>query len=202
MDYETPDGSQFSLREEWNDRHEYQGTLITAFVEGNAYVGKSPQRMKNLDDFEILRLLEPVPSENVFPVFLEHFTEAPLFDPRDHYLKAPQFTYEDREPGRTFVADRMQSEVEVLERLCREPHPNVVGYYGCVMRDGRITHVCLQRCACSLVEHQKAGLSESQCEMLLAQMRDGVEHLHSLGIAHNDINPGVSVGRFCGWKFC
>lgn len=190
MDYETADGSQFSLREEWTSKDEFQRTLITAFVEGNAYVGKSPQRMDELDDFDILQLLEPVPSENIFPLYSEGITVAPAFDPNSHYLKAPQFTYEDREPGRIFVADRLLAEVEVLERLSKHPHPNIIKYYGCVVKEGRITHICLQRCSHRLDEHQNAGLSKNQCNMLLSQIEDGIEYLHEMGIAHNDINPG------------
>lgn len=189
MDYETADGSQFSLREEWSSRDDFKRTLITAFVEGDAYVGKSPRRMKDLDDFDILQLLEPVPSENVFPAFSQDLTKAPPFNSTEHYLKAPQFAYEDREPGRAFVADRLRSEIEVLERLRKQPHPSIVTYHGCVVREGRITHICLQRYCCNLVEYRDTNLSEAQCSVLLAQIRDGVDFLHSLGIAHNDINP-------------
>lgn len=190
MDYETADGSQFSLREEWSNEGDFQGTLVTAFVEGNAFVGKSPQRVDNLDESDVLQLLEPVPSENTFPLFSEDLVEAPPFDPREHYLKAPQFSYEDREAGRTFVADRMRGEIEVLERLSKQQHPNVVAYFGCVVKEDRITHICLRRGRCNLVEYHEAGISEDQCNVLLAQIRRGLEHLHSLGIAHNDINPG------------
>jgi serine/threonine protein kinase len=196
MDYETGDGSQFSLREEWSedqDSPRLLGTLITAFVDGNAYAGRSTQPMDDLDDHDVFELLEPIPAENIFPPFSDDLTEAPPFDIAGHYLKAPQFTYEDREPGRTFVADRMRNEALTLERLMKDPHPSLATYHGCVVKDGRITHLCLSRCMCNLVEYQEVGLAEEECERILKQVKSGLQHLHSLGIAHNDLNPGELI---------
>jgi serine/threonine protein kinase len=193
MDYETGDGSQFSLREEWSDDSDtprFLGTLITAFVDGNAYVGRSTQHLDDLEEEDVIELLEPIPPGNIFPPFSDDLTEAPPFDMSGHYLKAPQFAYEDREPGRTFVADRLKSEAMTLERLSKNPHRSIVTYHGCVVKDGRITHLCLTRCYCNLVEYQEIGPGKEECERIVEQVRSGLEHLHGLGIAHNDINPG------------
>ncbi|EGP86871.1 uncharacterized protein MYCGRDRAFT_59830, partial [Zymoseptoria tritici IPO323] len=192
MDYETADGSQFSLREEWSDDAEspqFLGTLITAFVDGNAYVGKSTHGLDDLDEQDVFDLLEPVPSDNIFPIFSDDLTQAPPFDTDEHYLKAPQFTYEDRQPGRTFVADRMRNEATTLQLLSEKPHPSLAKYYGCVVKDGRVTHLSLARYHCNLVQHVQVGLSEEDCDQILEQLRSGLEYLHGLGIAHNDINP-------------
>lgn len=191
MDYETPDGSQFSLREQWDDTGKrFIGTLITAFVEGKAYVAMSPQNMDEIDIADFTQLLEPVPPENVFPIFEQGLTVAPPFDAEYHYLKAPQFTYEDREFGRTFVADRMRSEIDMLERLSARPHRNIVQYIGCVVNDGRVTHICLQKCGGNLAQRLADGVVvQEQHEDVLTQIQDGIEHLHQMGFAHNDINP-------------
>lgn len=193
MDYETADGSQFSLREVLSDAGEFQGTLITAFVDGNAYAGKSPQRMDAMDDVDVIQYLDPVPEENVFPKMPPNFTRAPPFDLADHYLKAPQFTYEDSKPGNTFVADVLLSEATVLESLKQHPHPSIAQYFGAVTKGDRITHLCLKRCYCNLTEYFAVGLSVAERERLLIEIREGIEHLHSLGLAHNDINPGKHV---------
>ena len=195
MDYETSDGSQFSLREIWSedderDTPDFECTLITAFVDGNAYAGKSLQRMEEMDDVDVIGYLEPVPSENIFPVMPKDFTIAPAFDMQLHYLKAPQFTYEDSRPGQTFVADRMRSEAAVLEFLRKHPHESIVKYFGCVLKDGRITHLCLKRCYCNLAEYAEVGLSDEEQDRLLGQVQEGLKHLHGLGLAHNDVNPG------------
>ncbi|KAK4497920.1 hypothetical protein PRZ48_010575 [Zasmidium cellare] len=197
MDYETADGSQFSLREVLSENGEFQSTLITAFVDGNAYAGRSPQRMEDMDDVDVIQYLEPVPPENVFPKIPEGFTIAPPFDIAEHYLKAPQFTYEDSKPGNTFVADVLLSEATVLERLKQHPHPSIAQYFGAVTKGDRITHLCLKRCYCNLTEYFAVGLSVAERERLLMEIREGIEHLHSLGLAHNDVNPdNVCVDAF------
>ncbi|KAI5364129.1 putative protein kinase [Septoria linicola] len=193
MDYETADGSQFSLREIWNEdggTPDFECTLITAFVDGNAYAGRAERRIEEMDDVDVIQYLEPVPEENIFPVMSKDFTPAPAFHMSDHYLKAPQFTYEDSRPGKTFVADCMYTEAFVLEHLKKHPHPSIVEYYGCVLKGNRITHLCLKRCYCNLAEYAEVGLSEEEQARLLEQVQDGLKHLHSLGLAHNDINPG------------
>lgn len=191
MDYETSDGSQFSLREVWahDGTPEFEATLITAFVDGYAYAGRATQRIEEMDDVAVIQYLEPVPEENIFPPFPPAFTRAPPFDMSEHYLKAPQFTYEDRQPGQTLVADRLLAEATVLERLKKSPHPNLVAYYGCVLKGNRITHLSLKRCYCSLSEYYNVGPSDAEKIKLLEQIQEGLQHLHSLGLAHNDINP-------------
>lgn len=195
MDYETADGSQFSLREIFTDDYgarKFQETLITAFVDGNAYSGKSPLRMEDMDEVEVLEYLQPVPPENVFPLAPDDLTVAPPFDKTKHYLKAPQFTYGDSLPGRTFVADVLLNEARVLERLRRKPHVSIVPYHGVVVKDSRITHLCLQRCHSSLLEYYESGLPTLERNRLLDEVIEGIEHLHTMGLAHNDINLGMS----------
>lgn len=193
MDYETPDGSQFSLREVFTDDAKggpvFRYTSITAFVDGRPYAGKSEQRVEDVDDADILGLLRPVPVENIHPPFSASYTQAPSLDHAAHYLKTPSFMYEDSEPGRTFVADCLLNEVKVLERLRKHPHPNIVVYRGCVVKDGRITQLCLKRYKCNLEDYVTRGLSQQQREDLFTDVISAVKHLHSLGLAHNDICP-------------
>lgn len=79
---------------------------------------------------------------------------------------------------------------EVDAAAAAVPHPNVVRYYGCVLKDERITHLCLQRCYCNLAEYAEVGLSSEETDELLGQVQEGLKFLHGLGLAHNDIHPG------------
>ena len=192
MDYETPDGSQFSLREvstERDGRPVYDYTSVSAYVDGSAYVGKVLSPPDEVDEADILACLEPVPTECIHPKFQEGFSSVPDFHSAKHYLKAPSFTYDDCRPGKTYVADCVLKEVSVLERLKLHPHPNIVSYLGCVVKDGRITHVCLEKYSSSLVGQSEHGLDEAQRERIFGRIKAGIAHLHSLGLAHNDINP-------------
>ena len=192
MDYETPDGSQISLREVWtkkDGKSAFEYTSVSAYVEGNAYVGKLAQLPQDVDDADVLNSLEPVPKACIHPPMPDGFAVAPEFDLTWHYLKAPSFTYEDCRPGKTFVADCVLNEASVLERLKAHPHPNIVKYYGCVVKDGLITHISLKKYPRSLVEYAEPGLSDSQKARIFNGVKEGIHHLHSLGLAHNDITP-------------
>lgn len=192
MDYETSDGSQFSLREVWTEHNgelAFAYTSVSAYVDGSAYVGKLPTQPEELDDADVLTCLEPVPPECVHPIFPEGFTTAPDFDRVKHYLKAPSYTYDDCQPGKSFVADCVLNEVSVLERLQHHPHPNIVSYLGCVVKDGRITHICLEKYPSSLVAQAEQGLDNHQSQRILEGVQAGINHLHDLGLAHNDITP-------------
>jgi hypothetical protein len=194
MDYETPDGSQFSLQEvftdgDGSDSPAFQYTSITALVNGEAFAGKSDQRMEDVDEINILDLLRPVPLENINPLVPDDFTRAPPLSHDAHFLKAPSFMYEDSEPGRTFVAACLLNEATVLEKLRNHPHPNIVQYFGCVVQGNRITQLCLKRYESSLADHVTRPLSQQQREHIFDGVVSAVKHLHTLGLAHNDICP-------------
>lgn len=195
MDYETSDGSQFSLQPIWSHPDDgppkFEYTSISAYVDGVAYTGRVEQRPVEVDEVDVLGSLEPVPVECIHPPYQEGCTLAPPFDATQHYWKAPSFTYDDCRPGNTFVADCVLNEVAVLERLRNDPHPNLARYYGCVVEDGRITHICLERYHSNLVDRVcgSAATAKEENSGILDDLSRGVHHLHSLGLAHNDINP-------------
>ena len=83
MDYETADGSQFSLQEMFDERDGaavFKYTSVTAFVDGKAFAGKTDSRMHDVDDVDVVSYLQPVPSENISPLFTSGFTKAPAFE--------------------------------------------------------------------------------------------------------------------------
>lgn len=52
----------------------------------------------------------------------------------------------------TGMANSFKREIETLEILSKHPHPNIVKYYGCIMKDGYICGICLERCTEDLYE--------------------------------------------------
>lgn len=194
VDYETPDGSTFSLRAIWasqNGEAVFQYTTISAQVAGQAYTGKLSQYPDEVDDGDVLSALEPVPPECVHPKFPKGFTKF-IIEPEDDllqwYFKAPSFTYDDCRPGRTFVADCVLNEASVLETLKQYPHDNLCSYVGCLVENGYITHLCFRRYPYSLREFSSQGLSDEQRDTILHGVEAAIKHLHSLGLAHNDVN--------------
>ncbi|KXL47835.1 hypothetical protein M433DRAFT_515719 [Acidomyces richmondensis BFW] len=196
MEYETEDGSHFYLQEIWEDDEGRPTvscmTSVTALVDGKAYAGLIEKDMGSVEDEEVLSCLRLVPPQCIYPPFSERFTQAPTFDPDIHYLKTPSFTYADCKPGITFVADCFLREVVVLEQLKANPHPNLVNYIGCIVRDGRIYQLCLQKYRCNLHEYIRmhdGDISKEECYKILDGIESGLDHIHALGFAHNDINP-------------
>ncbi|KGO42782.1 hypothetical protein PEX1_084530 [Penicillium expansum] len=117
---------------------------------------------------------------------------------KDYYLKAPgltDFLYSELEDG-------IQRELEVCEVLRRHPRPNIATYYGCRGENGRATGICFKRYKETLsgkvnreylnknkfrasgLEHVDDSLKEN-----LRGVLAGINHLHSLGLVNNDINP-------------
>lgn len=187
MEYETADGSQFSLLEIFSDpdgepRFEY--TSVTALVQGEAYAGKVNQHMEDVDEIEAMSCLALVPVESIYPLCPDDFTRASKTG--DCYLKSPTFTYEDGLLGCTFVADCLLNEATALEKLRKHPHPNIAKYHGCVVKDGRVTQLCLERYPRSLAAAEP-DLSEREVDHILQGVAAGMKHLHDLGLAHNDI---------------
>ncbi|KAF2773756.1 kinase-like protein [Teratosphaeria nubilosa] len=196
MEYETADGSRFSLQT--IESHHESGqrgrayVSVAAFVDGKAYCGRVEKDIALLEDDEILNCLQPVPYECIHPPVPDGHPEARSSQSNDHYLKAPSFTFEDCQPGNTFVADCFLNEARVLERLMNHPHPNLANYDGAVVVDGRIRQLCLRRYDCSLTQYltQHGHIMDQEERMtLLDDIKSGIQHLHDLGYAHNDINP-------------
>lgn len=195
MDFEAPDGSQISCREVWTQDGAFDYTTISAYIDGQPYVTRSDQVPEEIDIAEALTNLQPVPLECIQPLPPADVTIAPDFNSEYHYLKAPSYTYEDCLPGNTFVADCVLNEVKVLERLKQHPHWNISTYFGCVVKEGRISHICLQKYPHSLLDHLDEVLDNQgvqACKRGIIALRDGIDaavaHLHFLGLAHNDVN--------------
>lgn len=59
------------------------------------------------------------------------------------------------------------------------------------MQDGRVTGLCFQKCEYSLLDLEYGDVTAKNFDFVhvMSSLRKAVIHLHSLGLAHNDINP-------------
>ncbi|OBR07336.1 Serine/threonine-protein kinase [Colletotrichum higginsianum IMI 349063] len=94
-------------------------------------------------------------------------------------------------------------EVRVCEIIKRHPHPNLAEYRGCVLSEGRIIGICFKRYRetlmgkvnpghlnkAMLIEAPERAAVREEATRYLPNIRAGLQHLHSLGIIHNDLNP-------------
>ncbi|ORY56654.1 kinase-like domain-containing protein [Pseudomassariella vexata] len=100
------------------------------------------------------------------------------------------------------VASTTYNHCYTCEVIRNHPHPNVASYYGCRDTRGRVSGLCFKRYTSTLSEkvsphhlNKTAFLSSNRLlvnqavELLLASIRNGIRHLHALGLVHNDITP-------------
>jgi hypothetical protein len=140
--------------------------------------------------------LEEIPDTFLYAQIPAGWTRAPDPLPADSYIKQPNLL----EYGETSnCCTVLLQEAEIYEVLRQHPHPNIARYYGCVVENGRFRGICLRRYSTTLKQRveryakakdeRKPALSETEKRRLVQGIRDGVAHLHLLGLVHNDLNP-------------
>jgi serine/threonine protein kinase len=111
-------------------------------------------------------------------------------DDESAYIKRPGLTCYESMKGTDYVPKALLDETLIMELISKSPHENIIGYYGCRVRRGRITAIVLERLEKTLTQCALTPyLQELDQDRFLKALESAVDHLHSLGLAHNDINP-------------
>ncbi|KAM7183252.1 hypothetical protein V8F33_013700 [Rhypophila sp. PSN 637] len=115
------------------------------------------------------------------------------FSVSNSYIKGPRMkTFIELSRGHMFwdwpdcrewIPDMLLSEVLITDRICKVPHPFIIKYHGCRVRCGRITD-----CHGALSPVLRERGKEYRTTMF-ERIKSAVKYLHSLGLAHNDLNP-------------
>ncbi|KAI0410603.1 serine/threonine kinase [Xylaria grammica] len=162
--------------------------IVRRKVDNQYFYGRIQERVpSSAIDIDKIKLVE-IPTDDVWPVFDPKFTRAPQSPSSGVYVKRPSILAYGDIPDSYKLSDQVLSEVEVCETLRKNPHPNIVQYLGCNVEDDRITGLCLAKYDITLSDKQKLGdpIDVNRC---LQGIRRGVDHLHGLGLVHNDLNP-------------
>lgn len=162
----------------------------------NAYYGvKVGISMRELTVDIVHENLGPIQDEEIYPPFPGDgsLTVAPK-DTTSFYVKRTAWaTYLDFKGGE-FLPKLMLQEAKAMEFLLQNPHPNIIKYHGCHVKRNCITGLVLE----TFEFPHDLGFVSSRPDLfkgkldkdrILAGIRSGLDHLHSLGWAHNDINP-------------
>ncbi|KAJ0160275.1 hypothetical protein CTA2_8237 [Colletotrichum tanaceti] len=165
--------------------------------EDEVYFGQLAIRKLRISLEEYSAALVRVPDDEIYPKVPESdeqddSDEQPLAS--NLYLKRPRLVeyeeYKDQDcveiiPG--LLLDEARN-LEAISRL--PPHPGIIGYHGCRVRRGFITGLVLDRHPADLKHHVKdEGGPPLDKAAFLGALESALAHLHTLGLAHNDVNP-------------
>ena len=174
---------------------EFQCTTFAVVHDDVAYFGQLNIPKLEISFQQLSSALSPIPDYDIFPAWPPanvQLTQAPETVPADVYVKRPSLALYDvfKEHHVLYLLSQgLIEEAQVMEVLSRHPHPNIIRYYGCQVRRRRITGLVLDRYPADLTNYLKNGLGTIDKEPFMQALESAIHHLHSLGWAHNDLNP-------------
>lgn len=136
--------------------------------------------------------LERVP-DVIFPAATPEFTVAQAAGlPESVYVERPKLIYLDDEDYTRIIPLVFLDEIRILELLKNRPHPNIIRYHACQVLRRRVMGLVLDKHEIVLIYHFRDGGVIADVDGFMDDIRAGIEHLHNIGMAHNDLNPGTS----------
>ncbi|KAK4228068.1 kinase-like domain-containing protein [Podospora fimiseda] len=183
-------------------------TFIDKEDNDTAYWGAIPIRKKQVTREQFEQELKPVPDDWVYPLADPEFAVAPpnLHTSDQIFVKRPKIDlYDPVKEGEVIPSapKLFLSEIRILEILKQNPHPNIVNYHGVrvLEREGqqRITGLLLDnhpKGDLDSIEHDIIFRDSLDKDVIMNGIESAVCHLHSLGLAHNDLNAAnVVIGE-------
>lgn len=160
----------------------------------NMYYGRT-QNTK-IDKEAILKDLQLIPRENIYPRFSSDLTRAPEIKldmpPPEIYIKTSRLGTYSQDYGQ-LIANLVLNEAEIYEILRKHPHPGLGRSLGCIVADdGLITGLALMKYDSMDLSYRASdpkSFGKEQRKRCIEALKDAVQHLHDLGLAHNDLNP-------------
>lgn len=137
----------------------------------------------NIEELESL----PISIDDICPPYSLDFSLAPIPLPVDCYIKRPSLLDCGTGAG-SRPSDLLLAEARICEILKKSPHPNIANYIGCISRDNRIEALCFAKYHGTLATRLNEDYPLDRDDICRG-IKLGIQHLHRLGLSHNDINP-------------
>ncbi|KAI0183936.1 serine/threonine kinase [Xylaria flabelliformis] len=148
-----------------------------------------PERL-DVEEIDIKKLnIIKIPEEHIWPLADPNLTQAPDPLPVSSYQKRPQLlNYDGTEEDHDFLPRVVLNEAKACEILRKHPHPNIARYLGCIIKDGRIKGLIFDKYPVTLYKmlEDETPFDKERC---IRGIEAGVQHMHDLGLVHNDLNP-------------
>ncbi len=160
--------------------------------DSTVWFGEAPGIRKYDLTVEILkRKLRRIPNEKIYPLHDKTMSVIASDEQQNYYIKRPKASCAGNEYMLKLLPRMLFEEAEILEFLNQDQHrhPNIIRYHGCTVTCGRITGLALTKYDVMLQYRFEDVARDLDVAVCMDGIRAGVEHLHSLGFAHNDLNP-------------
>lgn len=183
-----------SLAEEFNkNEHNFLSTTFSYVdADDRAYFGQINKPKFEISLEEVSAALQPIEDDQIYPELKPDLLQAPEHSDSDgpRFIKRPPISnFHDYKEWDAVdvIPETLLQEAYALQEISHSPHPNIVPFYGCRVRRGRITGLVLHSYESHLREKlREGGIDEKK---ILEGLESALRHLHSLGWAHNDVNP-------------
>ncbi|KAI0536686.1 kinase-like domain-containing protein [Xylaria digitata] len=162
------------------DTEDFQYTMIVAVEDDMIYYGQSDKPKADISFQDATNSLARIPDEEIFPRWPQSLslTKAPDELPTNIFIKRPRLALYDifsKHKVVHLLTKGLVEEAEAMEVLRSQAHPNIVGYHGCYVRRDYITGL--------------SGRALQDKNLFMESLESAIHHFHSLGWAHNDLNP-------------
>ncbi|OQE43651.1 hypothetical protein PENCOP_c003G02733 [Penicillium coprophilum] len=182
-----------TMIESWNDGKLKSTTFYHVTDDEEVFFGYASKNKREMTMPEFNSSLKRVQDQDIYSKISVniHLTLASeVLDPSLVYVKRSGLQWYDDMIGTNHLSKAILDDTLVMEQISRAPHPNIIQYYGCRVRRGFNTSIVLER----LDQTLSAYVSTSDFQKLdkikfFEYFKSAVENLHSLRLAHNDINP-------------
>ena len=143
--------------EHWGSDDKFSDCCIVWTEGGQIYRTIDPRRQSEIDIVKELPKMVGtiIPEEKVYAAWHDSITEihAPLSS--DVFVKMfyGHCLADECDP------DYLRAEIDILEKLSKRPHPNIVEYFGCIRDGSFVKGVCLRKYPCTLAEYIRDKVS-------------------------------------------
>jgi serine/threonine protein kinase len=178
-------------------------TIVVFKQDAQVYTARFNGRCTSKTDISPVNLTDTVKLDISAsqPLYSNKYTRAQPSS--QHFIKRPNLLsyFPCSQTSKTRMVEEVLQEVQVCEKLKLEPHLNIAEYIGCEVNDGKISGICFKQYKESLQQRLNPGhlnkrafarsvcLDEEWCSGIIEGVKNGLKHLHSLGLVHNDITP-------------
>lgn len=196
----------------WDDLiltlQDQEGSTSFGFMDENEtfHFGQIDAPQKDISLEQVMATLKPVPDDPIFPQWplpdansgVTLYT-APDPLPENMDIMRPGlecYNLLQKNGWENQLSSSLVSEAQTLTELSQHPHPNLIRYHGCRVVRGHITGLVLDKHPYVLATHVKHGHQPAiDKDSFMTALESVLKHLHDLGWAHNDLQPGsILVG--------